>query len=488
MTATPTVPFQAPAITAAQRLADDPRVVAAHAQLLAAQHDAAQSLTEPRPALPERTTSYERTLERFGQARGGNLFYPYLGSGLGHGPLVELDDGSVKYDLITGIGVHFFGHSHPGLTEACLHAALADTVMQGNLQQNTDTAQLVDQLLNLANRDQTNTPFAHAFLTSSGAMANENALKLAFQHHHPAARVLTLSRCFCGRTLALSQITDKPAYRQGLPRTLEVDYLPGFRADDPDAGTPHALSTMRRLLRRYPGQHAVLKLELVAGEGGFYPATAQHLRALMQEAKAHGLAVMVDEIQTFGRTLQPFAFQHFGLGDLVDLVTVGKLSQVCATLFKPEYKPKPGLLSQTFTASATAIAAARYTLDQLAQGDLYGDDGRIAQVHRHFVEHFNVIQREHPDRLEGPFGLGGMIACTPFGGDPTRVRAFLHRLFELGVIAFLAGGGPDPVTQPTRLRFLPPVPVLTDAHIDAVADLLRQALNDVAQQPTKDPQ
>lgn len=475
-------------MTAAQRLADDPRIAAAHAQLLAAQHDAAQALTGPRPPLPGRSASYQHTLQRFGQARGGNLFYPYLGSGLGRGPLVELDDGSVKYDLITGIGVHFFGHSHLGLTRACLHAALADTVMQGNLQQNTDAAHLVEQLLRLANKDQPEVSFAHAFLTSSGAMANENALKLAFQRHQPAARVLTLSRCFCGRTLALSQITDKPAYRQGLPQTLEVDYLPGFRADDPDADTPHALSTMRRLLRRYPGQHAVLKLELVAGEGGFYPATAQHLRALMQEAKDHGLAVMVDEIQTFGRTLQPFAFQHFGLSDLVDLVTIGKLSQVCATLFKPDYKPKPGLLSQTFTASATAIAAARYTLRQLAQGDLYGDRGRIAQVHSRFVEHFQAIHRDHPDRLEGPFGLGGMIACTPFGGDPTRVRALLHRLFELGVIAFLAGGGSDPQSQPTRLRFLPPVPVLTDHDIDAVADLLRQAFDDVAQQHAKDPQ
>jgi 4-aminobutyrate aminotransferase-like enzyme len=55
-------------------------------------------------------------LQEFAADRGGKLFYDYIGSGIGNGPLVELADGSVKYDFITGIGVHYFGHSHPGVS------------------------------------------------------------------------------------------------------------------------------------------------------------------------------------------------------------------------------------------------------------------------------------------------------------------------------------------------------------------------------------
>jgi 4-aminobutyrate aminotransferase-like enzyme len=472
--AAPPVSAPAPPTTAAQRRADDPRLAQAKRLLAAAAADAAASLTGPRPPIAGRVADYHDTLEQFSRQRGGQLFYPYLGSGVGRGPLVELDDGSVKYDMITGIGVHFFGHSHPDLLPRLIDAALSDTVMAGNLQQNRDSAALVTKLLNLANRDTPADPrLAHCFLTSSGAMANENALKLAF-HRRPATRVLAFEKCFCGRTMVLSQITDKPAFRVGLPKTLDVDYVPGFDTDDPAGSTARALAALDRHLTRYPGQHAAMKFELVAGEGGFYPGSSEFFRTLMTRLREHDVAVLIDEIQTFGRTLAPFAFQHFGLTDLIDLVSVGKAAQVCATLFTADFKPQPGLLSQTFTSSAAAIAAADWTLDQLADGSLYGPDGRIARVHARFAKRFRAIAERHPDRLTGPFGLGGMIACTPLGGDPARVRTLLHRLFDRGVIAFLAGG------SPTRLRFLPPVPVLRDHDIDAVCNLLEQTLAELA--------
>ncbi|MEL7087500.1 MAG: aminotransferase class III-fold pyridoxal phosphate-dependent enzyme, partial [Planctomycetota bacterium] len=448
---------------AGRRLQADPRVRQARAMLLDAVSEASATLAGPRgPADAAHARAYADTVTRFGQQRSGNLFYPFLGSGLGRGPLVELDDGSVKYDMITGIGVHFFGHSHPELLRCAIDAALSDTVMAGNLQQNADSATLVDELLALANDRPTGTPrFAHCFLTSSGAMANENAFKIAFQRHQPADRVLAFEQCFCGRTMVLSQITDKPAYRVGLPPTIAVDYVPGYDADDPPGSTRRALDRLHQHLSRYRGRHAAMKFELVVGEGGFYPGSTPFFRALMQTLKEHGVAVVIDEVQTFGRTPAPFAFQHFGLGDLVDVVSIGKLSQVCATLFTADYQPQPGLLSQTFTSSATAIAAARWIVGQLAEGTLHGPEGRIVQVHRRFVEHFRAIREAHPDRMAGPYGLGGMIACTPLGGDPAKVRRLLQRLYDLGVVAFLAGGAP------TRLRFLPPVPVLRDDDIDA---------------------
>src|SRR5260221_9198670 len=70
-----------------------------------------------RPPSPELAGTYQNYIEKLQALRGRNLFYPYVGSGLGKGPYVELQDGSVKIDLINGIGVHLFGHSYPDLIE-----------------------------------------------------------------------------------------------------------------------------------------------------------------------------------------------------------------------------------------------------------------------------------------------------------------------------------------------------------------------------------
>ena len=66
-------------------------------------------ITDIRPANPGLKESYDALMRRAGEVRGRGLLYPYLGSGLGNGALVELADGSVKWDMICGIGVHFFG-------------------------------------------------------------------------------------------------------------------------------------------------------------------------------------------------------------------------------------------------------------------------------------------------------------------------------------------------------------------------------------------
>src|SRR5688572_17605068 len=160
----------------AQSLVEDPRVAQAKSLLAQALADHQRRITAIRPADPELKIGYDDLCKQFAQARGGPLFFPYLGSGVGHGALVELADGSVKLDMISGIGVHYLGHSHPLLLAAGIDAALRDTVMQGNLQQNVECVKLAQTLIDFANRDQNNKRLPHCFFTSSGAMANENAL------------------------------------------------------------------------------------------------------------------------------------------------------------------------------------------------------------------------------------------------------------------------------------------------------------------------
>ncbi len=459
---------------------NDQRVVKAKALLAEASREHGASLVGPRPADPELAVSYKDALDRFAEVRGGNLFYPYLGSGFGHGALVELADGSVKLDMICGIGVHYFGHGAPGLSDRLIEAALQDTVMQGNLQQTDASLILSTSLCDLANR--TGASLDHCFLTTSGAMANENALKLAFQRHRPADRILAFEGAFAGRTLALSQITDNPAYRVGLPPTLAVDFVPFFDERDPDGSTERTLAALHGHLDRHPGKHSMMILELVQGEGGYYPGDRSFFRSILTLLRDRDIAIVFDEIQTFGRTQQPFAFQYFGLEEYADLVTLGKTSQVCATIFGDEYRPAPGLISQTFTGATSSIAAAQFVVDAFAKGRLFGDGGRVAEVSHRFMQAFANLSRVHPDWLQGPFGLGAMLAFTAFGGNRESTRRLLDELFSQGVVAFSTGG------SVSRVRFLPPVGVIRDEEIDRVLEILAASLEVVAgERSSRDP-
>ena len=452
----------------AQAFHADPQVLEAQKTILNALRRHQQQITGVRAANPALIESYAETIAAFSELRGGKLYFPYLASGIGRGALVELGDGSVKYDFISGIGVHHFGHSHPELVAAALESALSDTIMLGNLQQNEASFEFSKELLQAANAH--GAGFDHCFLSSTGVMAGENALKITMQKKHPASRVLAFEGCFAGRTMTFSQITDKPGFRSGLPSTLSVDYVPFCDAAHPQESTERAVSVLKRHLARHPGQYGAMVMELVQGEGGFNLATADFHRALMQVLREHDVAVLIDEVQTFGRTPELFAFQYYELDDLVDLVWVGKASQVCATLYKADYKPKPGLLSQTFTASATAVAAGRVILNELMTGGYFGAEGRIARLFEHFKSRLEAIAERYPDRLTGPYGIGAMVACTPLGGDATRVGSFVQRLYENGVMSFVAGA------NPTRARFLVPVGAVEPEDIDEVCTIIESTL------------
>tara|TARA_B110000879_G_scaffold16899_2_gene20703 strand:+ start:2536 stop:3924 length:1389 start_codon:yes stop_codon:yes gene_type:complete len=459
--------------TISDQIKSDPVITNTIDQLLSRCQEIQSQITGIKPAVSELKQSYDDSINAFSEIRGGGLFFPYLSTGAGSGPFVELADGSVKYDLTCGIGVHIMGHGHPAVMKASIEAGLEDVTMQGNLQQNVASMTLCTKLLELAQR-QEGSKLAHCFLSSSGVMAGENALKMAMQKNSPASRVLAFERCFAGRSLAFSQINDKPAFRDGLPETLSVDYVPFYDVEDPEGSTARAVAALKSHLTRYPKQYAAMFFEIIQGEGGFHLGSEHFHRTLMEICKEHGVAVLADEVQTFGRTHHPFAFQEFNLTDLIDIVWIGKAAQVCATLFSKEYLPRPGLIAQTYTASSATIAASIAILNELDNGSYFGTDGKTAKLHQQFVAGFEAISSRHPKLLTGPYGLGAMTGCTVHGGDQAKVVELIHHLYEKGVIAFLAGG------NPTRLRFLVPIGALESEHIVEILEILELSLLETA--------
>jgi 4-aminobutyrate aminotransferase-like enzyme len=190
----------------------------------------------------------------------------------------------------------------------------------------------------------------------------------------------------------------------------------------------------------------------------------------MDICKQNGAAVMVDEVQTFGRTPEPFAFQYYHLDDYVDVVTVGKLTQICATLFTDEYAPESGLLSQTFTGATSAIKAGQIIVKGLLRGGFFGPGGRVEKCHDYIVNRLETIKKQTNGAISGPYGVGAMIGFTVFGGDLKRTKDFIQRLFEEGVIAFYAG------ENPSRVRFLLPMGVITTDMIDSALVIVERLL------------
>jgi acetylornithine aminotransferase len=417
-------------------------------------------------------------LAQLADVRGRGAFYASIGSGRGRGALVELVDGSVKWDMITGIGVHSFGHGDSELLAVAIEAATQDTVMQGNLQCNREPIVFAQTLRAAARRG--GADMAHCYPACSGAMVNENALKVCMQARNGAARVLAFHDNFIGRTVTLSHIGDSPGHRQGVPKSIEVDYLPYWSADDPDGSSRAALDAITAVLAQRPGEHACFVLELVQGEGGFTPPPREFFEPLIAAARDASIPIWFDEIQTFGRTDQMFRFESLQLGALADVITVGKMTQACAAMWRAEFNPKPGLLSGTFLGSTAAMACGTRIIERLAAGDAYGPDGRHARLFRQFETRCAQLADSaphcFPDVLgrHGPMpawgGTGGMMRLTPFAGKKDRIVSLVHRLFDAGVIAFFCGH------DPFHLRFLPPVGVLEPSHLDAVMDILAEAV------------
>jgi len=459
--------------TTAEKILADETLSAALDSALKRQLELQSELNGIRPAKLECKQNYETTIAEFTKIRGGSLFFPYLSTGAGNGPFVELADGSVKYDLTCGIGVHIMGHGHPAVLKASLRAGLEDVTIQGNLQQNVTSLTLSQKLLELAHKTD-GCKLEHCFLSSSGVMAGENSLKMAMQKNAPASRVLAFERCFAGRSLAFSQINDKPAFREGLPEILSVDYVPFYDANDPEGSTTRAAEILKCHLTRHPKQHAAMFFELIQGEGGFHVGTQHFHRTLMEICKEHSVAVLADEVQTFGRTYHPFAFQEYQLEDLIDIVWIGKAAQVCATLFTKDYLPRPGLIAQTYTSSSTTIAASLAILNELDHGGYFGKDGKTAKIHQQFIAGFEAISNRHPKLLTGPFGIGAMTGCTVHGGDAQKVTKLIHNLYDKGIIAFIAGA------NPMRLRFLVPVGALQPHHIQEILQILESSLIETA--------
>ena len=423
-----------------------------------------ESIVSVRPPDKTKAVSYKEALQRVRDLRGRELFYPYTGSGRGRGALVELLDGSVKLDFICGIGVHILGHGHPEMLRAALQGALEDISAQGHLQANEIYIQTLQKLTALAGRK---SRLKFGWLCPSGSMANENSLKVIRQKKKAARFIVAFERAFAGRTSLMAEINANPKTREGLPSYGEVLRIP-FCPEDPE----EALDALKKHQREKGDQIACLMVELLQGDGGCRLAPASFFKPLFEFCRNREIAVWADEIQTFGRTGELFAFEKLGLGEFMDVVTVGKAFQMSASLWTEEFNPKPGLVSGTFAGATVSLHCAKTVLDVLERGFM-GPDGRIEACFKAWTARLRSL--EACGLLSDIDGAGLMTGATPLDGKPATTDRLLRLLFQKGLIVFSCGHG-----KVKRLRFLLPA-VALKSDLDQAAALLKEALREIKQ-------
>ena len=367
----------------------------------------------------------------------------------GEGSWLTDHDGKRYLDFLQGWAVNCLGHA-PRVVEQALTAQSKKLI-------NPSPAFFNEPSIALASLLTQHSCFDRAFFASSGAEANESALKLArkWGQLHPAANgvarheVITFENSFHGRTLAMMSASGKPGWE-----TLFAPQVPGFpkaRFNDIDS------------VKALIGDHTVaIMLEPVQGEGGVVPATREFMQALRALTRERGLLLIVDEVQTgVGRTGALFGYQ---LSDIEpDIMTLGKGIgggvPLAAMLCREEVACfVPGDQGGTYTGHAlmTAVGLA-VTQEILAPGFLQS----VRDKGAYLAQGLNNLSAQHG--LQGERGEG-LLRALKLGRDtgPQIVEAAR----DLAPVGLLLNA-----PKPDLLRFMPALNVSTD-EIDEMLALL----------------
>ncbi len=407
-----------------------------------------------------------KSSEEIGHLRGRPLFYPYLGRGLGKGCFVQLEDGSVKLDFISGIGVHILGHSHPIVIKAALEGAVSDIVHQGHLQSNHELLAFQKKIFDIGNRKAC---FQGCWITTSGSMANENALKIC-QQKTKFSTILTMKNAFAGRTIAMLGVTENPALKQGLLQTNKTLKIPFFDPKNPQS-TEESLSKLKTFISQ--NKICCFLFEPLQGEGGILTAPKEFFLPLLEFCRTKKVPIWCDEIQTFARTGEFFSFEKLGIENYIDVCTISKAAQNGVTFWSSEMAPKGGILGGTFAGSSVSLSVGRAILEYLDKGGFMGKGGKIEALHKEFRTALEDL-RDHSCKglISDISGQGVIMAFTPFDGSTEKRNLLVKTLHKKGLLCLGCG------LQTARVRFLIPV-TTTSYELQMAKSIIESALKEI---------
>ena len=346
--------------------------------------------------------------------------------------------GNKYLDLYGGHAVISIGHGHRTY-KRMLRKQLHRIGFYSNAVQNP----LQEKLSAEINRQSGCTDY-ELFMCSSGAEANENALKLA-SFHTGKSRVIAFENAFHGRTSAAVAATDNKNIQAPLNTQQQVDFIP---FNDVDA--------LEKELAK--GDVCAVIFEAIQGVGGLDEPTAAFVAQMETLCETHQTCLIADEVQSgFGRSGDFFAFQKYNINPHIISIAkgMGNGFPVGGILVNPVIKAKYGLLGTTFGGNHLACSASLAVLQVLEKEKLYDHAKAMGE---YFVE--KAKELPFVKTIKGR----GLMLGLEFENEVGALRKeliFKHRIFT--------GGS----SNKNLIRILPPLNV-KQKHLDQLFTALNE--------------
>jgi 4-aminobutyrate aminotransferase len=380
------------------------------------------------------------------------------------------EEGKRYIDFGAGIAVVNTGHQHPKIIAAVEEQMKAFSHVCFQVTPYETYVSLAERLNAIA-------PVAGAaktMLVSTGAEAVENAVKVA-RAYTGRPGIVSFSGGFHGRTHMGMALTGKVVpYKKGFGPFPADIYNVAFPNTYHGVSSAQSLETIKALFKYTvdPSSIAAIIIEPVQGEGGFYIAPFDFLRALRTLCDEHGILLIADEIQTgFARTGKMFGLEHSGVK--ADVVTMAKglaggfpLSAITGRADVMDAS-NPGGLGGTYAGSPIACAAAHAVLDIIEAEKLCDSANAIGEI---ILDRCNRIRsRSNLNCIGDVRGLGAMCAIELVkdvaSGEPAPqlTQTLMKVANENGLILLSCG------TYGNVIRFLVP--------LTASDDLVREGMD-----------
>ncbi len=206
-------------------------------------------------------------------------------------------------DLISGINVSMLGHCHPKVVQAIQKqsAAYMHTMVYGEFVHEA-TVRLAKKLASLL-PDALQT----TYFVNSGTEAIEGAIKLA-KKVTGRYEIVSAATAYHGSSHAAVSLMSEPTYKYPF-----LPMLPGHR---------YIQFNDFEDLERINRKTAAVICEPIQAEGGLIGPKKGYLMAVRKRCDEVGALLVLDEIQTFCRTGNHFAFEKYGI--VPDIITLAK--------------------------------------------------------------------------------------------------------------------------------------------------------------------
>lgn len=433
------------------------------------------------PALtPEQV---RETLARSILADGFDFVLDLEKSGGSH--LVDARSGRRFLDMFTFFASSALGMNHPALADDDeFRAELAQAAL--NKPSNSDIYSVpMARFVDTFRRVLGDPALPHLFFVDGGALAVENALKVAFdwKSRHNEARgidpdrgtkVLHLRGAFHGRSgYTLSLTNTDPVKVARFPKfdwpRIDAPYLrPGLDDDAMAALEAESLRQARAAFEAHPHDIACFIAEPIQGEGGDRHIRPEFFAAMRKLCDEFDALLIFDEVQTgCGITGTAWAYQQLGVTP--DVVSFGKKTQVCGIMAGRRVDDMPdnvfavsSRINSTWGGNLVDMVRSRRILEVIEHDGLLQN---ARDMGAYLLAELRALATRFPGIVVDPRGRGLMCAFSmPTPADRDDV---IRRLWDRDVIMLPSGAD--------SVRFRPALTVTRD-EIDACLDALQAVL------------